>query len=116
MGPGRRMKKQGPPPPLDESLITSLKKRKAGAVDADERGKKRKTIEKEKPIKLKAQKEDLSVKLTQLNAAKKTKSKTDKTPSRKEKLDPKGKVSKKSAAPQGLLDWDEFGDSDIPEH
>ncbi|MCJ1387758.1 rRNA (cytosine-C5-)-methyltransferase nop2 [Xylographa bjoerkii] len=29
MGVGRRMKKQGPPPPLDESRIPSLKKRKA---------------------------------------------------------------------------------------
>ena len=29
MGVGRRMKKQGPPPPLDESRISSLKKRKA---------------------------------------------------------------------------------------
>ena len=35
------MKKQGPPPPLDESRIT-LKKRKAGEVDDSARGKKRK--------------------------------------------------------------------------
>ncbi|KAJ5146570.1 Nop2p [Penicillium bovifimosum] len=30
MGVGRRMKKQGPPAPLDESKVTMLKKRKAG--------------------------------------------------------------------------------------
>ena len=42
MGVGRRMKKQGPPPPLDESRISSLKKRKAGEVDDSARGKKRK--------------------------------------------------------------------------
>ncbi|KAJ5837170.1 Nop2p [Penicillium robsamsonii] len=34
MGVGRRMKKQGPPAPLDESKITMLKKRKAGAAEA----------------------------------------------------------------------------------
>ena len=36
------MKKQGPPPPLDESRISSLKKRKAGEIDDSARGKKRK--------------------------------------------------------------------------
>ena len=36
------MKKQGPPPPLDESRVTFLKKRKAGQVDDATRGKKRK--------------------------------------------------------------------------
>lgn len=42
MGVGRRMKKQGPPPPLDESRISSFKKRKAGEIDDSARGKKRK--------------------------------------------------------------------------
>lgn len=42
MGVGRRMKKQGPPPPLDESRISSFKKRKAGEIDDFARGKKRK--------------------------------------------------------------------------
>lgn len=42
MGVGRRMKKQGPPAPLDESKITSVKKRKAGNWDSNARGKKRK--------------------------------------------------------------------------
>lgn len=42
MGVGRRMKKQGPPPPLDESKVTSLKKRKAAEADISRRGKKRK--------------------------------------------------------------------------
>ena len=42
MGVGRRMKKQGPPPPLDESRSSSLKKRKAGEFDDSARGKKRK--------------------------------------------------------------------------
>ena len=41
MGVGRRMKKQGPPPPLDETKISSFKKRKAGEFQ-DGRGKKRK--------------------------------------------------------------------------
>ena len=36
------MRKQGPPPPLDESRISSLKKRKATEVDDSKRGKKRK--------------------------------------------------------------------------
>ncbi|KAJ5088954.1 25S rRNA (cytosine(2870)-C(5))-methyltransferase [Penicillium argentinense] len=34
MGKGRRMKKQGPPAPLDESKISMLKKRKAGEPDS----------------------------------------------------------------------------------
>ncbi|MCJ1302932.1 rRNA (cytosine-C5-)-methyltransferase nop2 [Hypocenomyce scalaris] len=42
MGVGRRMKKQGPPPPLDESKVSSLKNRKAPDSEADARGKKRK--------------------------------------------------------------------------
>ncbi|OCL03074.1 NOL1/NOP2/sun family putative RNA met [Glonium stellatum] len=42
MGVGRRMKKQGPPPPLDESLVT--KKRKDAPIEpANDRGKKRRT-------------------------------------------------------------------------
>ena len=36
------MKKQGPPPPLDESRISTLKKRKAGEFDDSRRGKKSK--------------------------------------------------------------------------
>ena len=36
------MKKQGPPQPLDESRLSSLKKRKAGEFDDSARGKKRK--------------------------------------------------------------------------
>lgn len=42
MGVGRRIKKQGPPPPLDESKISLLKKRKAADSEAYARGKKRK--------------------------------------------------------------------------
>lgn len=41
MGVGRRMKKQAPPPPLDESKITHLKKRRASEADFSGRGKKR---------------------------------------------------------------------------
>lgn len=51
MGVGRRMKKQGPPPPLDESLIRSLKKRKAGQADKDERNIKRRLSEEGGPVK-----------------------------------------------------------------
>lgn len=42
MGVGRRMKKQGPPPPLDEYKLSSLGKRKVGDWDTNECGKKRK--------------------------------------------------------------------------
>ncbi|KAI9784697.1 MAG: rRNA (cytosine-C5-)-methyltransferase nop2 [Peltula sp. TS41687] len=41
MGVGRRMKKQGPPPPLDESFIAAIRKRKAGEVEKDAGNKKR---------------------------------------------------------------------------
>ncbi|KAH0558980.1 hypothetical protein GP486_004404 [Trichoglossum hirsutum] len=51
MGVGRRMKKQGPPPPLNESLISSLKKRKASDVDSGPRGKKRKSFGEEEVAK-----------------------------------------------------------------
>ncbi|KAI9814021.1 MAG: rRNA (cytosine-C5-)-methyltransferase nop2 [Pycnora praestabilis] len=43
MGVGRRMKKQGPPPNLDESHFKSLRKRKAGEADTEGRGKKQRT-------------------------------------------------------------------------
>lgn len=42
MGVGRRMKKQGPPAPLDESKISSLNKRKASDFESNGGGKKRK--------------------------------------------------------------------------
>ncbi|KAL2810120.1 NOL1/NOP2/sun family-domain-containing protein [Aspergillus granulosus] len=47
MGKGRRMKKQGPPAPLDESKITVFKKRKSGgaAEPKVESGKKRRRTE-----------------------------------------------------------------------
>ncbi|KAI4100681.1 MAG: hypothetical protein L6R37_005300 [Teloschistes peruensis] len=45
MGVGRRMKKQGPPPPLDEFKVTALKKRKAGELKDYNDGKKRRTTE-----------------------------------------------------------------------
>ncbi|MCJ1248552.1 rRNA (cytosine-C5-)-methyltransferase nop2 [Trapelia coarctata] len=41
MGVGRRMKKQGPPEPLDESRITTLKKRKAPITEDSAQNKKR---------------------------------------------------------------------------
>ena len=42
MGVGRRMKKQGPPPPLDETKITTSKGRRAPETGSSARGKKRK--------------------------------------------------------------------------
>lgn len=42
MGVGRRMKKQGPPPPLDESRISSILQRRASEAEFGARGKKRK--------------------------------------------------------------------------
>ncbi|KAI9370519.1 NOL1/NOP2/sun family-domain-containing protein [Aspergillus egyptiacus] len=51
MGKGRRMKKQGPPAPLDESKITLLKKQKAGGAEAKaESGKKRRHAEVEEDV------------------------------------------------------------------
>ncbi|KAJ4353683.1 rRNA (cytosine-C5-)-methyltransferase nop2 [Didymosphaeria variabile] len=43
MGKGRRMKKQGPPPPLDESLVTRKRKDAPPAPVSQQPGKKRKT-------------------------------------------------------------------------
>lgn len=55
MGKGRRMKKQGPPAPLDESKITLYKKRKAGDGESKaESGKKRRRAEDEEEEVLKA--------------------------------------------------------------
>ncbi|MCJ1480305.1 rRNA (cytosine-C5-)-methyltransferase nop2 [Schaereria dolodes] len=55
MGVGRRMRKQGPPLPLDESRISSLKKRKAIENETNGRGKKRRAsgevVEHEQPAK-----------------------------------------------------------------
>ncbi|KAI9835635.1 MAG: rRNA (cytosine-C5-)-methyltransferase nop2 [Sclerophora amabilis] len=51
MGVGRRMKKQGPPPTLDEAQAISFKKRKAGEVGTDGRGKKRRTSAEEGSLK-----------------------------------------------------------------
>ncbi|PKX96454.1 rRNA (cytosine-C5-)-methyltransferase NOP2 [Aspergillus novofumigatus IBT 16806] len=51
MGKGRRMQKQGPPAPLDESKITLYKKRKAGDVESKaESGKKRRRAEEEEEV------------------------------------------------------------------
>ncbi|KAL4892046.1 NOL1/NOP2/sun family-domain-containing protein [Aspergillus ambiguus] len=54
MGKGRRMKKQGPPAPLDESKITTIKKRKAGEPESKpESGAKRRraAVEDDEPVK-----------------------------------------------------------------
>ncbi|RDW92887.1 rRNA (cytosine-C5-)-methyltransferase NOP2 [Aspergillus mulundensis] len=54
MGKGRRMKKQGPPAPLDESKITMLKKRKTDDTPAQskaEAGKKRRRTDEEDAVK-----------------------------------------------------------------
>ncbi|KAL4988877.1 NOL1/NOP2/sun family-domain-containing protein [Aspergillus falconensis] len=64
MGKGRRMKKQGPPAPLDESKITMFKKRKTGDAPAEskaEAGKKRRRTDVEeddvvKDVQIKAKK------------------------------------------------------------
>ncbi|KAL8933543.1 MAG: hypothetical protein Q9211_005720 [Gyalolechia sp. 1 TL-2023] len=49
MGVGRRMKKQGPPTPLDEARIPSLKKRRATEAEGAAGGKRRKTNEERRP-------------------------------------------------------------------
>ena len=53
MGVGRRMKKQGPPPKLDEAFFTSLRKRKAGEAETQTQtqGKKRRVSGEGKEIK-----------------------------------------------------------------
>lgn len=57
MGKGRRMKKQGPPAPLDESKFATLKKRKAGDVEVKpESGKKRRRSGDEDAVKEKPSK------------------------------------------------------------
>ncbi|EED24585.1 nucleolar RNA methyltransferase (Nop2), putative [Talaromyces stipitatus ATCC 10500] len=51
MGVGRRMKKQGPPPPLDEATISLIKKRKAAEAGAKADGgkKRRKAVAESEP-------------------------------------------------------------------
>ncbi|EER27549.1 Nucleolar protein NOP2, putative [Coccidioides posadasii C735 delta SOWgp] len=101
MGVGRRMKKQGPPPPLDESNISSLKRRKADALeDAAPRGNKRRRAENKAELKKNANQKSNGDSIAAKGAAKIKKPKTVKT---KEKPSP---------AKPSFLDSDGSGSSD----
>ena len=105
MGVGRRMKKQGPPPPLDESLVT--KKRKDAPIEpANDRGKKRriearKTGKAVKPIGVKKSKKSA---LT--NGHGTAKSEKTKTNNRK-------RMPKKAVAPPVEDEDDSLDDEDL---
>ncbi|KAI9785456.1 MAG: rRNA (cytosine-C5-)-methyltransferase nop2 [Geoglossum umbratile] len=109
MGVGRRMKKQGPPPPLDESLISSLKKRKANEIDTTPRGKKRRTVE-EKAPKPRSQEHDRSGKQKSRGQANPS---ADSSSSRKRKAVAKGENSTVQLSPDRPDDLD--GGDDIDE-
>ncbi|KAK2732649.1 rRNA (cytosine-C5-)-methyltransferase nop2 [Onygenales sp. PD_40] len=102
MGVGRRMKKQGPPQPLDESKISSLKRRKpSDAEDADavQEGKKRRT---EKPKHGKQGKPDNKSKLKGANI-----------PANKTEVKKVSKAPLKKASKQQVESSED--DSDLPD-
>lgn len=107
MGVGRRMKKQGPPAPLDESKITMLKKRKAGGAEAPP-----------KPAPAKRRRSDADEAVSKKEAPKKKKvnGATPKADSKESKKQPS---AAKKAVPvpmsdddEDMEDDDEFGDLD----
>ncbi|KAJ5318174.1 hypothetical protein PENANT_c052G06100 [Penicillium antarcticum] len=112
MGVGRRMKKQGPPAPLDESKITMLKKRKSGSAEAPP-----------KPASAKRRRSDADEPVTKKDAPKKKKVNADVNvaPAKPVKADKKKQSTKPKAVPVPMsdddedmedLDDEEFGDLD----
>ncbi|KAG0155541.1 hypothetical protein PDIDSM_2712 [Penicillium digitatum] len=106
MGVGRRMKKQGPPAPLDESRITMLKKRKVGGAEAPP-----------KPAAAKRRRSDADEAVSKKDAPKKTK--VNGTTPKADSKEPKKQLSvTKKAVPVPMSDDDEdmeddeFGDLD----
>ncbi|KAJ5272317.1 Nucleolar RNA methyltransferase (Nop2) [Penicillium angulare] len=108
MGVGRRMKKQGPPGPLDESKITMLKKRKGGDAESTSKAvaakKRRRDADEEEPVSKKA-----APKKTKVNAA----------PVKKSGKTESSKPSKKTPVPMSdseeddeEMEDDEFDDLD----
>ncbi|KAJ5908711.1 rRNA (cytosine-C5-)-methyltransferase nop2 [Penicillium taxi] len=118
MGVGRRMKKQGPPPPLDEAKFAAMKKRKAGEAESAAKAveaKKRRRAEAEEEV---ATKKAASKKAKVNAAAASAPAKTEKkkaTPEKKEKKEKKKAVpvpmSDSEDEDEEMLD-DEFDDLD----
>ncbi|KAJ5416476.1 Nop2p [Penicillium crustosum] len=109
MGVGRRMKKQGPPAPLDESKITMLKKRKAGGAEAPP---------KPAPAKRRRSDADEAASKKEVPKKKKVNGATPKADSKESKKQPS---ATKKAVPvpvpmsdddEDMEDDDEFGDLD----
>ena len=111
MGVGRRMKKQGPPGPLDESKVTMLKKRKASSAEAPP---------KPVPAKRRRSNADETVSKKEASKKKKVNGAAPKVDSKEQKKQPS--VTKK-AVPVPMsddddddddedMDDDEFGDLD----
>jgi ribosomal RNA methyltransferase Nop2 len=112
MGVGRRMKKQGPPAPLDESKITMLKKRKSGSAEAPPKAAsaKRRRSDADEPV----MKKD-APKKKKVNAA------ANVAPNKPVKADKKKQSTKPKPVPVPMsdddedmedLDDEEFGDLD----
>ncbi|CAG8885843.1 unnamed protein product [Penicillium nalgiovense] len=100
MGVGRRMKKQGPPAPLDESKITMLKKRKAGGAEAPP-----------KPAPAKRRRSDADEAVSKKEAPKKKK--VNGAASKAESKEPKKQPSvTKKAVPVPMSDDDEDMEDD----
>ncbi|KAJ5566691.1 Nucleolar RNA methyltransferase (Nop2) [Penicillium hispanicum] len=112
MGKGRRMKKQGPPAPLDESKISMLKKRKAGEADSAKAAaaKKRRRADEDDEI------------VTKKNSLKKTKVNSAPSNGTGQKAQKKEILTKKKPVPMGSdvdsddedmsMENDEFDDLD----
>ena len=112
MGVGRRMKKQGPPAPLDESKITMLKKRKSGSAEAPP-----------KAASAKRRRSDADEPVTKKDAPKKKKVNVaaNVAPTKPVKADKKKQSTKPKPVPVPMsdddedmedLDDEEFGDLD----
>jgi ribosomal RNA methyltransferase Nop2 len=112
MGVGRRMKKQGPPAPLDESKITMLKKRKSGSAEAPP-----------KAASAKRRRSDADEPVTKKDAPKKKKvnAATNVAPTKPVRADKKKQSTEPKPVPVPMsdddedmedLDDEEFGDLD----
>ncbi|PYI07775.1 NOL1/NOP2/sun family putative RNA met [Aspergillus sclerotiicarbonarius CBS 121057] len=119
MGRGRRMKKQGPPAPLDESKITMLKKRKAGQTESKpEAGKKRRRADADeedaaKPVLKKKANGAANAKETKTTKATKAEGKAKAKPVEKKPqfMDSDDEEDELEEMDESMLD-DEFGDLD----
>ncbi|KAJ5182406.1 25S rRNA (cytosine(2870)-C(5))-methyltransferase [Penicillium capsulatum] len=112
MGKGRRMKKQGPPAPLDESKITTMKKRKAGESDSTSKAaaakKRRRSDADEEAV----PKKDVSKKSKGNNVATKANGKAEKPKAIPEKKKPVPMDSDSDDEDMNDMENDEFDDLD----